>query len=127
MERQSRCLTQCIVLIVATLLWFNPLCLLPEGYAARHESVTIYDQGHRPHHPALCDDHLFHMAGLGHDADIRAKAGIGVRLPPLPGLPYDQFSVVTRSELEFGPLSAPPSALRVSSKALYTLHSAYLI
>ncbi len=122
-----RLLTHGVVLIAAMFLWLNPFCLLPVLDAVGHHSASPTDQDHSQHPTSLCDDHWLHAAGIGHDADIIAKAGIGVQLPPLAGLPYDQFSVATRGELKCGHLSAPPFASRASSKALYALHSVYLI
>ena len=127
MRRHSRLLIHSVVLISAMFLWLNPFCLVPVLDAVGHHSPSPTDQGHSRHPRSLCDDHWLHAAGMGHDADITAKAGISVQSPSLAGLPVHQFSVATQSGLECGPLSALPSASRGSSKALYALHSVYLI
>lgn len=127
MNRPARLLTHGVAFIAAAFLWFNPFCLLPELDAVGHHSASSSEQDHSSHPKALCDDHLLHAAGIGHDADISAKAGIGVRLPSLADLSLHQRSVVTARELEVTPLPAPLSVPLPSSKALYTLHSVYLI
>ena len=127
MSQQKRLLTHGIALIAAAFLWFNPFCLLPELDAVGHHSVSSSEQDHSSHPKALCDDHLLHAAGIGHDADISAKAGIGLRAAHLAGVPHFQVSVATRSELEIAHLPAPLSVSLPPSKALYTLHSVYLI
>ncbi|MBI3781661.1 MAG: hypothetical protein HY278_11495 [candidate division NC10 bacterium] len=127
MGRPSEHLIRAIVLIAAMFLWLNPFCLLPELDAVGHHSESPSEQDHSTHPKALCDDHLLHSAGIGHDADISAKAGIGLRAARLAGVPHYQVPVATRSELEIASLPAPLSVSLPSSKVLYTLHSVYLI
>ncbi|MGH7410748.1 MAG: hypothetical protein ACREJ6_06780 [Candidatus Methylomirabilis sp.] len=126
MGQTSRLLTHGIALIVAMFLWLNPFCLLPELDTVGHHSAASSEQDHSSHPKALCDDHLLHAAGIGHDADISAKAGIGPRIPPPAGVPQDRFLVVSRYGL-VTPLIPNLSISPSSSKALYTLHSVYLI
>jgi hypothetical protein len=127
MSQPGRLLTHGIVLIVATFLWLNPFCLLPELDAAGHHSASPLEQDHRAHPKALCDDHVLHVSGIGYDTDISTKAGVGGRLPSVTELPFHQYSVVTASELEVALLPRTFLLLRPSSTALYTLHSVYLI
>jgi hypothetical protein len=127
MSQQIRLLTHGIALIVAMFLWLNPFCLLPELDTVGHHSEPSSAQDHSSHPKVLCDDHLLHSAGIGHDANISAKAGIGLRAAHLAGVPHFQVSVATRSELEIAHLPAPLSVSLPSSKALYTLHSVFLI
>ena len=126
MTRPARVVTRTVVLIAAMFLWFNPFCLLPELDTVGHHSASSSEQDHSSHPKALCDDHLLHAAGIGHDADISAKAGIGPRIPPPAGVPQDRFLVVSRYGL-VTPLIPNLSISPSSSKALYTLHSVYLI
>ncbi len=127
MRQLPRPLTHGVALIAAMFLWLNPFCLLPELDAAGHHSASPSEQDHRAHPRVLCDDHVLHAAGIGHDADISTKAGIGGRLPSLTELSFYHHSVVTAHELEGTPLRAPLSVSLPPSKALYILHSAYLI
>ena len=127
MSQQMRLLTHGIALIVAMFLWLNPFCLLPELDTVGHHSEPSSAQDHSSHPKVLCNDHLLHAAGIGHDADISAKAGIGVRLPSPAELSLHQHSLATVRDLEVAPLLAPLSVPLPSSKGLYTLHSAYLI
>jgi len=127
MGRQSRFLTHGVALIAAAFLWLNPFCLLPELDTVGHHSEPSSAQDHSSHPKAKCDDHLLHAAGIGHDADISAKAGIGVRLPSPAELSLHQHSVATARDLEVAPLPAPLSVPLPPSKPLYSLHSVYLI
>jgi len=127
MERKSRLLTNGIVLIAAMFLWLNPFCLLPELDAVGHHSASSPEQDHSSHPKAKCDDHLLHAAGIGHDADISAKAGIGVQLPSPAELSLHQRSVATAGDLKVAPLPAFLSVPLPPSKPLYSLHSVYLI
>lgn len=119
-------LTRGAVLILAMFLWLNPFCLLPELDPVGHHSGFPSEQDHSRHPRALCDDHLLHATGIGHDADISTKAGIVLRVAHLTGLPHDQFSVVTRMGVHIASLGAPP-AISLPSPKLYSLHSVYLI
>jgi hypothetical protein len=127
MSQQMRLLTHGIALIVAMFLWFNPFCLLPELDTVGHHSASSSEQDHSSHPKAKCDDHLLHAAGIGHDADISAKAGIGVRLPSPAELSLHQRSVATARDLKVAPLPAFLSVPLPPSKPLYSLHSVYLI
>lgn len=127
MSQPARLLTHGIALIVAMFLWLNPFCLFPELDAVGHHSASSSEQDHSSHPKVLCDDHLLHAAGIGHDADISTKAGMGVRLPSPAELSHHQHSVATARDLEVAPLPTPLSVPLPSSKALYTLHSVYLI
>jgi len=127
MSQQMRLLTHGIALIVAMFLWLNPFCLLPELDTVGHHSEPSSAQDHSSHPKVLCNDHLLHAVGTGHDADISAKAGISVRLPSPAELSLHQHSLATVRDLEVAPLLAPLSVPLPSSKGLYTLHSAYLI
>jgi len=127
MSQPIRLLTHGVPLLTAMFLWLNPFCLLPELDAVGHHTSSPLEQDHGAHPKTLCDDHALHAAGIGHDADISIKAGIGGRLTPLTELPFHQYSVVTVRELEGTPLLAPLSVSLPPSEALYTLHSVYLI
>ncbi len=127
MGRGSQLLTGGVVLMLAMFLWLNPFCLFPELDAVGHHSESPSEQDHSGYPRALCDDHLLHAGGIGHDADISAKAGIGVRLPSPAELSLHQHSVATARDLEVAPLPAPLSVPLPPSKSLYTLHSVYLI
>ena len=125
MRRTSRLATHSMVLIVAISLWLRPFCLLPELDVADHGSATLSEQDHSQHPVALCDDHLLHAAGIGHDAEISAKAGVLTRVP-LAGVPHNRFSTLRRSGLDIASLPAPHS-LSLPASELYVLHSVYLI
>ena len=127
MSQQKRLLTHGIALIVAMFLWLNPFCLLPELDTVGHHSEPSSAQDHSSHPKVLCNDHLLHAVGTGHDADISAKAGISVRLPSPAELSLHQHSVATARDLEVAPLPAPLSVPLPPSKPLYSLHSVYLI
>lgn len=126
MGQASQLLTRGVVLILAMFLWLNPFCLLPDLDSVGHHSGSPLEQDHSRHPTVLCDDHLLHAAGIGHDADISTKAGIGLRVERLAGLPHDQFSLATQREVCIASLAAPPS-VSLRSLELYTLHSVYLI
>ena len=127
MGRTSRRLMHGVALTAAMFLWLNPFCLLPELDAVGHHTESPWEQDHSTHPKPLCDDDLLHSAGIGHDADISAKAGIGRRAAHLAGVSHYQVPVGTRSELQIAHLLVPVSVSLPSSKALYTLHSVYLI
>src|SRR3990172_10884673 len=98
-SQQMRLLTHGIALIVAMFLWLNPFCLLPELDTVGHHSEPSSAQDHSSHPKVLCNDHLLHAVGTGHDADISAKAGISVRLPSPAELSLHQHSLATVRDL----------------------------